>query len=258
MSEAGGEAAGAGEAPRPRAASPAQASEPAALGDPFVRCYPRALSPALCQEIVREFRASPEVRRGQVGGGVDPRKKDSWDLTISAQPEWAARCEQVRAAAQACLADYARAFPALLTGSVATAIAREGAPRSLTPENFAAEGAARSEELLARLYRLGHLNLQRYLRGVGGYPHWHSEVYPRERDAEPLHRVLFWLVYLNDVEQGGETEFLHQGLAVAPREGTLLVAPAGFTHTHRGNPPRSGDKFVLTSWLLFRRAEELY
>lgn len=42
-----------------------------------------------------------------------------------------------------------------------------------------------------------------------------------------------------------------------PQAGALLIAPAGFTHTHRGNRPIGGDKYIATSWILFRRAEEL-
>jgi hypothetical protein len=42
-----------------------------------------------------------------------------------------------------------------------------------------------------------------------------------------------------------------------PRKGTVIIAPAGFTHTHRGNIPLSGDKYVTTSWLLFNRAGQL-
>ena len=39
---------------------------------------------------------------------------------------------------------------------------------------------------------------------------------------------------------------------------SLLLAPAGFTHTHRGNRPTGGDKYIATSWILFQPAEKLY
>ncbi len=66
------------------------------------------------------------------------------------------------------------------------------------------------------------------------------------------------MFYLNDVAEGGETEFFHQQRSLKPRAGTMVIAPAGFTHTHRGCVPRSGDKYILTSWILFQRAEQLY
>jgi len=56
----------------------------------------------------------------------------------------------------------------------------------------------------------------------------------------------------------GETEFLYQQRKIAPRAGSLLIAPAAFTHTHRGNRPQGSDKFIATSWVLFQRAERLF
>jgi hypothetical protein len=66
------------------------------------------------------------------------------------------------------------------------------------------------------------------------------------------------MVYLNDVEQGGETEFYFQNLKSKPKQGTLVIAPATFTHTHRGNMPISNDKYIFTSWVLYQRAREMY
>ena len=79
-----------------------------------------------------------------------------------------------------------------------------------------------------------------------------------DKNCEQLHRSLLFLVYLNDVEEGGETEFYYQQLKVKPKKGTIVIAPAGFTHTHRGNTPISGDKYVLAGWILFNRAENIY
>ena len=58
-------------------------------------------------------------------------------------------------------------------------------------------------------------------------------------------RTMAWMVYLNDVEEGGETEFLYQKLKVKPKKGTVLIWPGGYTHLHRGNPPMS-DKYIAT------------
>mgnify|MGYP003647718681 CR=1 FL=1 len=80
-----------------------------------------------------------------------------------------------------------------------------------------------------------------------GYHAWHYENGSREFGA----RLLVWMLYLNDVKEGGETEFLYQHKRYQPKEGTLLIFPAGFTHTHRGNPPISNDKYIVTGWLEF-------
>ncbi len=66
------------------------------------------------------------------------------------------------------------------------------------------------------------------------------------------------MFYLNDIEEGGETEFYYQEKKISPKTGRCVIAPSGFTHTHRGNIPKSNDKYILTSWLKFKTAEELY
>ena len=80
-----------------------------------------------------------------------------------------------------------------------------------------------------------------------GYHIWHYE----SSNREISNRLLTWMVYLNDVEEGGETEFLYQSMRVKPKQGTLLIWPAAFTHTHRGNPPLSNEKYIVTGWTEF-------
>ena len=81
----------------------------------------------------------------------------------------------------------------------------------------------------------------------GGYHVWHCEHDGRTCGS----RLLLVMLYLNDVEEGGETEFLYQSLRVKPKKGTIVICPSGFTHTHRGNPPLSGDKFMINGWIEF-------
>jgi len=78
----------------------------------------------------------------------------------------------------------------------------------------------------------------------GGYSVWHSE----HGGGNSAARSLVWMIYLNDVHEGGDTEFLYQHMKVQPKQGTLVIWPAGITHPHRGNPPYSNEKYVLTGW----------
>lgn len=78
-----------------------------------------------------------------------------------------------------------------------------------------------------------------------GYHVWHCEQMTRAQS----NRLLTFILYLNDVEAGGETEFLYQKARVAPSKGRFVLFPGSFTHTHRGNPPLSGDKYILTGWV---------
>jgi hypothetical protein len=80
-----------------------------------------------------------------------------------------------------------------------------------------------------------------------GYHVWHCEAGSRAS----CNRILAWTLYLNDIEEGGETEFIFQHLRVKPRAGTFVIWPATFTHTHRGNPPISGTKYIVTGWIEF-------
>ena len=80
-----------------------------------------------------------------------------------------------------------------------------------------------------------------------GYHMWHSEV----TSMSSRNRILAFNLYLNDVEEGGETEFLYQRKRVSPKKGRLVIWPAYFTHAHRGNPPLSGDKYIITGWVEF-------
>lgn len=86
---------------------------------------------------------------------------------------------------------------------------------------------------------------------TGGYSVWHIE----QSSGEASSRVLAWSIYLNDVAEGGETEFLYQGVRYSPKAGSLLMWPASITHPHRGNPPLSNEKFMLTGWLNYARSK---
>jgi len=82
-----------------------------------------------------------------------------------------------------------------------------------------------------------------------GYHVWHIE-HGKGFDNEPS--AFVFSIYLNDVEDGGETEFLHFSKRVKPKTGRIVIWPAGFPYAHRGNPPLSGEKYILTSWMLVR------
>ena len=64
-------------------------------------------------------------------------------------------------------------------------------------------------------------------------------------------RALVWMTYLNDVEEGGATSFVHYGLDVQPKRGQTLIWPVDWTHAHCGNVITVGHKYILTGWFLF-------
>jgi len=79
-----------------------------------------------------------------------------------------------------------------------------------------------------------------------GYHVWHIE---HGKGLEYGARAFVFSIYLNDVEEGGETEFLHFSKRVKPKKGRIVIWPAAFPYIHRGNSPLSGEKYILTSWM---------
>ena len=83
----------------------------------------------------------------------------------------------------------------------------------------------------------------------GGYHLWHYE----NSDEAHACRELVWMIYLNDMPDGeAETEFLNQRRRIKPTAGTVVIWPAGFTHTHKGNTVLTEDKYILTGWYIKR------
>ena len=87
------------------------------------------------------------------------------------------------------------------------------------------------------------IRIKRYRSGIGNFLD-HVDV----GDYISARRFLVFFVYLNDVEEGGETEFPTLDLQVSPECGTILIFPATWTFLHRGNVPISNDKYILGSY----------
>ena len=225
----------------------------------FVEVYENALPADACAELVRAFEASGAAVPGRVGGGVLPDLKDSRDIHISGRPEWRDAENALNHAVFAGLLKYLRTYRfALIAPLMLQTKAPDGTLRRIADDDFDAMSDDTLAGLVRAVLRPGAINLQRYTGGQGGYPYWHCELYPKDASAETLHRHVLWTIYLNDGFAAGETEFLYQQRRIVPKTGSLLIAPAAFTHTHRGNRPVGGDKYIATSWILFQRAEQIF
>jgi hypothetical protein len=225
----------------------------------FIQCTPGLLDAGACAAIVQRMRHSDALQPGRVGGGVHPELKHSRDLQITGHAGWADVEQALNVAVYGGLLAYLRRYPqALIAPLMLQQTDAWGQPRQLAAEDLAAMEDAALGELVRTCLRPGAINLQWYRAGEGGYPYWHCELYPKDADSETLHRHLLWTIYLNDDFDEGETEFLFQQRSIVPRTGSLLIAPTAFTHTHRGNRPQRGDKFIATSWILFQRAQALF
>ena len=108
------------------------------------------------------------------------------------------------------------------------------------------------EVLGQRKFLLHDIKLKQIPAG-GGFHSWHYE----NGALEVAGRQFVVQVYLNDDFDGGETEFLYQQRRERAVAGDVLIFPASFTHTHRGNPPLGGTKYIATSWGIIQGEDNL-
>jgi hypothetical protein len=225
----------------------------------FIEVYEGLVDPAICAAICRRFDSSAHSE-GLVGSGLYPDLKKSRDLAITGLVEWNDMAAILMEAVLKALMRYLRKYPHVLVAPMILDHYPEngGPPQRLGVQELPALDDDSLLMIVQQLLRPGDINLQRYAANQGGYPYWHCELYPRDVNAETLHRTLLWTIYLNEEFLDGETEFFYQRKKVNPKTGSVLIAPTAFTHTHRGNRPIDGDKYIATSWILFNRAELIY
>jgi len=93
---------------------------------------------------------------------------------------------------------------------------------------------------------IGRFNIGKYIAGQ------HFQAMHTERaNLGTLHRVLVFMTYLNDVDDGGSTYFSHYDLDIKPKKGLTIIWPAEWTHAHKGNIINAGSKYIITGWLSF-------
>jgi hypothetical protein len=91
------------------------------------------------------------------------------------------------------------------------------------------------------------INLQKYSKLSGHYNAWHVET----GDFDMSKKLFTFLVYLNDIEKGGQTEFLYSNFKIQPKKGKLIIFPSSFPYVYRENIPLSNDKYILNAWLSY-------
>jgi len=94
--------------------------------------------------------------------------------------------------------------------------------------------------------KISDLMLKRYRKGGA---EWFERHFDSINEVANRYLVLLW--YLNDVEEGGETRFPQLELSVQPKAGRLLVFPPYWMYQHEGRAPMSGDKYIVSTYLLF-------
>ena len=99
---------------------------------------------------------------------------------------------------------------------------------------------------LVKKMHIGKFNIQRYTPG-GHFAKVHTE----RSSIASSHRLFAWMTYLNNVDDGGTTNFSHYDIEIEPETGKTLIWPAEWTHAHNGKILNSGVKYIITGWLHF-------
>ena len=190
--------------------------------------YPKAFSNELCDTLLKMYDTAlttGTTYEGTTGRGVDKTVKDTVDFDLIKQsktdPVALSTSNEIYNIFNDCVKKYITGFP--------HQDQFPGMTNFIEPTTFIS------------------LQVQRYTKGTGHYNAWHHE----GGTFKMSRRFFALLVYLNDVEEGGETEMLYTGQKIKPEKGKLLVHPAGFPYIHKGNMPLSNDKTILISWLVF-------
>ncbi|HEX9474326.1 MAG TPA: 2OG-Fe(II) oxygenase [Steroidobacteraceae bacterium] len=184
----------------------------------YIRTYDNDLDAELCQRLIGSFDSLQRFQKVNGRGVRAGLENSAWtELNVSR------------------LSD--EGFQGLFRGFIDRALERYNADVGLS---IPLPNSALTSDLVMKRYRPG--GLEKFQLHFDAVNH-----------VANRYLVLMW--YLNDVAVGGETRFPQLGAAVAARAGRLLVFPPYWMYQHEGTPPASGDKYILSTYLLFQQPQ---
>lgn len=190
----------------------------------FVGFYRNVFPQGYCQHLINDFEQGVNISAGsnrQLSEAALKHMKDDYQLRLDIQSHWSSFFKNENPVniffdgLQKCFNDYVENFSTL----------------KITNLNAS------------------EMKMQRTSPG-GGYHVFHFE----NDGSKNKGRALVYILYLNTLlpEECGETEFLYQQLRVRPEENMLIIWPADFTHSHRGNVLHGiNKKYIVTGWFHF-------
>lgn len=180
----------------------------------YIRIYDHDLDARLCQQMIASFAGLQRFHRPNGRGVRDGLENSAWtELNVSR------------------LSDAA--FQGMFRKLIDRALERYNRDIELA---IPIPNTPLTSELILKRYRPGQ-----------------QERFQLHFDAihHVANRYLVLLWYLNDVDQGGETRFPQLEVTVEARAGRLLMFPPYWMYQHEGLPPTSGDKYIVSTYLLF-------
>ena len=190
------------------------------ITDPFIFVADNIVTPEQCNEIIDRFEKDRKHQhQGVTAGGVDISVKDSIDLMPDMNPEEWKDIEELFHKKISLMLDLYVTH--LRNSGLLTSFNNDGI--YLVPPNL--------ENMIDTGYQI-----QRTSPGKGYI--WHNDA--------ASHRLLTFILYLNDVEEGW-TQF-YTGDQISPSLGRGVIFPATWTYYHQGYPPKQ-TKYIMTGWL---------
>ena len=176
----------------------------------FIYIERDALPKSFCNNVIEKFEQDDRKRQGQVGSGVHLEIKRSSDLSITELEDWKS---------------YDQAFFRCLNTQLKKYI-------RFLPEEYVKYSA---------LNELGNdTGYQIQRTQPGDYYIWHHD--------QTKTRLVTFIWYLNDVKDGGYTEFI-DGTRIQPEAGKLIIFPSTWDFLHRGVSPKTETKYLCTGWV---------
>ena len=177
----------------------------------------------LCNEIINFFEENKILQKtGVLGSGKDLTKKKTIDMTVkpSDLKDYKYKCfNSYIDELYKCFVDYQHQWPFI---------------RSFIKD-----------------VDIGSFNVQKYSKG----DHF-SQIHTERSSMENSNRLFAWMTYLNNVEDGGATNFSHYDIKIKPEIGKTLIWPAEWTHAHSGEILNNGEKYIITGWMNFPYSKE--
>lgn len=182
--------------------------------DTYIQIFNNALTDEFCDKIIKIFNDNDKLHtNGQVLGGVNFDIKKTKQMNFNSYP----------------LNEYDKHLFDNL---------QEYFSKYLQINNIT--------EILRRNIDDTGYQLQKYVANEG-YFKFHDDSLAQIRNNILCIRIFTYLWYLNDVDEGGETEF--KQFKIKPRKGSLLIFPATCIYRHSGAMPISNDKYIITGWI---------
>ena len=179
--------------------------------DELIHIIDNNLSPELCEMIIDKYEQDDRIELGTVGGNHDVRKslKKCDELYITTLEDWHDIDHMIYEATTVAIEEYSDIISQYVEMGLNLTSDTGYKIKSYVPHDE--------------------------------YYHWHY-------DWDHQSRAISLLWYLNDVDEGGETQFM-SGETIKPKQGRLVIFPSTWTYVHRGLAPISNKKYAMTSFI---------